>query len=504
MVINTIQYILFLLTQVSDYCNEFSDVVQNSTTSKLRGISLYAQIDEITCQLANDREKQLSSYFGDYSLKQCLEFIVSIEDIQDDILKKMSITDAIVLPTNNSNKINTDIPIQSSLWGANKDDCQNKYRFKKIFHEAHENLKNTNNVKKLSQDPNDIEYIKSIRNNQLEERFAYQANPNVFQETAREFQNSFTQITDSASKLHYEVIFEQLYRSLELLRNVFMCEVQDIYYIRTGNFADLVNEDNKELIEKYYTEQPLREYFMYREEVRDNIKDTLDLDIEEWRIKNGFTNRRLEQKEYITYLTETKQEVYSLMKEGYPELWKLREHSGSLNENVTYLNFARMFYRRKNVDSQFLELQWKLELIDELIEAKEKQTIEEPIAYSPEQAAVKLFIDNINDLANAIYDVWNEKTVSLGARLPESKIIIKKEELAQYLQDLKDNHFEYIRDWCYPPTANYKQNFVKFVVKLRDEGYFGKLPNNLIAPQLAPIVMLATSTVTNYLSQKQE
>ena len=43
---------------------------------------------------------------------------------------------------------------------------------------------------------------------------------------------------------------------------------------------------------------------------------------------------------------------------------------------------------------------------------------------------------------------------------------------------------------------------MKFIASLRDKGYFGKLPNNLIAQQLAPIIMLAVGTATNYLSIK--
>lgn len=40
------------------------------------------------------------------------------------------------------------------------------------------------------------------------------------------------------------------------------------------------------------------------------------------------------------------------------------------------------------------------------------------------------------------------------------------------------------------------------VADLRDKGFFGRLPNNLIAPQLAPIIGLVVGTATNYLSLK--
>lgn len=512
MVVTSEQHISSVLERISAFCNELKDTLSLtlSFADRVQGTILVSELYDLANCLNEQREEMLSSYFGENSLRYNLQRIVQIESIQHDIndtclqskqetLKVFSkrITDFYT----NGHRSEL-LPIQDNIWGAD-DFCPNtKFRFKNIFHDAHENLSEPNKLENLSKDPYDAEYNKSIRQTVLERQFAHRINGEVIELKNEHFIGQLMKIYKAVDEIVVEDIITELYRGLEMLRSVFMREAQDIYYIRSGNFEDISTEDNKQEIDFFYTELPLHEYFEMRNSVREEIQETIDIEIEEWRISKGYTNRKLRQKEYLDFLQEQETIVHEHMKNGYPDLWKLREHSGGLNEGVTPENFARMFFKRKNVDRQFLELEWKYELISEMIAKAEQQKPNEQIPFSPEQATVKQFIDNLTNLAQVLYDEWNGKEVQTGVHQPLVKIVIQKQELVDYLDDLRTNHFEEIKEWCYPPTANNKQNFVKFVIKLREQGFFGKLPNNLIAPQLAPIVMLTVGTVTNYLSQK--
>jgi hypothetical protein len=69
------------------------------------------------------------------------------------------------------------------------------------------------------------------------------------------------------------------------------------------------------------------------------------------------------------------------------------------------------------------------------------------------------------------------------------------------MQDKQKTDFKELSELCYPISSKSKQIFCQYVVKLQKEGYFGKLPDNLLAEQLASVVGLASGTVANYLSK---
>ena len=511
MVVNA-EHITSTLSKISDLCGELSDTNSSSLSfgSKLRGVILVAELYDIAKRLNEQREKTLSLYFGDNSLRENLQNIVQIEDIQ----YELSALDCLLSDENleeYAEKINqtyfnqhitTKLPVQGSIWGANRQKPNSKYKFTKIFHAAQENLTEPQILESLSIDPCDKDYNISIKQNLLEQRYAFEANTTVLENTNGDFSQSLSRIYEVVSKHSANDILKELQRSLEILRVNLMRNAQDIYYIRTGNFAEILTKENQQDIKYYYTDLPLRQYFEIRNEVREEINETIDLDIEEWRINKGYTSRKLTQKEYLDFLNEQEVYVREQMKKGYYDLWVIREHSGGLNENVTPENFARMFFQRKDVDRQFLELQWKYELILELIQETEQRQPCEKFQFSPEEAAVKQFVENVCTLVFALHEAWNGKVVQTGVHQPEVTIVIKAQELIDYMEDMRNNNFKELSKWCYPSTSNNKINFVKFIASLRDKGYFGKLPNNLIAQQLAPIIMLAVGTATNYLSIK--
>jgi len=499
-----------LLDKISVYCNEFGEQNEKSldTFAKLRGLTLIAESYDCAYQIYANSEKELALYFGENTLRHCLERVTQLEVLQSDIKKHLSINHAKNVNASLDSFVNfyqidhlpCPISLQNSpLWIA--DDDSRKGKYKTIFRKAHENLEEPDKMADLSDDPNDDRYNQFIKANFLESHLAYKAkniavrNSNIL--------TTINQLQDISDKVSCNDIFEDLSRCIEIIRQIYMSFAQDIYFIRTGEYVNVASETEQISLEQRYTELPLHDYFEDRTCVRELIEEEeLVTELDQWRAAKQYTNRQLLKKEYLDFLVEKQSQVLMSMRNEYPNLWYLREHSGTLDEDVTPLNFARMFYGRKDVDHQFLELQWKYELLTELIAKTALQKAKEPIPFTPEQTAVKLFVEKLNTLAELLYENWDGKKVSIGAHMHVAQISIKKLELASYLQDMQDNHFEDLQKWCYPQTANSRQIYVKYVTVLRDKGFFGELPNNQIALQLAPIVGLAEGTVTNYLSQK--
>ena len=121
---------------------------------------------------------------------------------------------------------------------------------------------------------------------------------------------------------------------------------------------------------------------------------------------------------------------------------------------------------------------------------------------SREQKAVEAFVGKIIKLANHAYEKYNGKRVSPGVNQAEVEVIILKDQLASRMQVKMKNNFEELKDLCYPENSKSKARLCQYVRQLRRENYFGKLPNNLLAELLAPIVGLKVGSVKNYLSQK--
>ena len=118
-----------------------------------------------------------------------------------------------------------------------------------------------------------------------------------------------------------------------------------------------------------------------------------------------------------------------------------------------------------------------------------------------EQKAVADFVDKIIILANEVYKKWNNERVTPAVHEPEVLIVIQKDELIKHMQDKMKTNFEELLELCYPENSKSKQTFCQYVVKLQKDGYFGKLPDNLLAESLASVVGLASGTVANYLSK---
>ena len=135
----------------------------------------------------------------------------------------------------------------------------------------------------------------------------------------------------------------------------------------------------------------------------------------------------------------------------------------------------------------------------------ERQSPEEVPATQPanfEKEAIEQFIENVNKVTQLLYNEWNEKRVSLGMHKGEAVIKIKPKSVADFMEDMKTNDYDKLVGMCYPPTKNDNQKFVLFITKLQKKGYYGSLPKKHLAKQIAIVLGIKTTTVTNYLSLK--
>lgn len=508
---------------------------------KFHSLILIADIYEHVRLFLVNRDRRLSEYFSERTIKQCLRNVVDIEELQkrlpelhedietiessmswaSDLLPMAGVevmpgTDEIKLLhlhgiealSKDANGNERPSVSKSLLWRAPSYSHEGKdYVFGKVFRKAKEEL-DDDNCDNLSPDPEDKIYNNIRAQSRLSNRVAWKVeshewlnNPQKSKENKRfDFLGYIISIQRKAEEATADDIYFELKQALEYLRNVFMTDAEDIYYVRTGDFSKLEKVYSKDVITHFYTELPFKKYYEAKKEYVELLSDQMEVELGEWRISRGYIGRKLTPQEQIEFLQERKDGVIENMK-SYEELWKLRMHSGGLDADVTPENFARMFYRRKGVDRYFIELQWELEELTSLI-AKNKQKPakdSQELVQTPEQKAVADFVDSIIMLVNTAYEKWNNQRVVPAVHKAEVHIVIKKEELIKFMQDKMKNDFEELCEFCYPEAS--KQDFCQFVVQLQNDGYFGALPNKLLAEVLAPIAKISVGTARNYLSQ---
>lgn len=506
---------------------------------KFRTLLLIAEVYEFVRVYFANRTDHLSDYFSEINLKISLQFVIDIEDLQSRLFtlyeNLCGIDESLYLRLSeefyagkdeNDIHANEEYKIlynegidrlneyfasegcptigKSLIWKEEKSSTSIQ-RFNKVFHRAKEILDEPKHTHEFSIDKDDQPYNHAKREQQLGNHVVSGMKNVSFYDESRESDFDFLDfVLDTQNKANYATakdLYKEFSKSLEMLRNAFMTEAEDIYYIRTGNFAKLKNVLSEKEINYFYTELPFREYKEERYKFeRFFIEEDLVEIQEEWRYNKGCVSRRMTESENIEFLKEEQTLALEEM-QRYEELWKLRVHSGGLDTDVTPDNFARMFYRRQDANN-FIMQQWKYEILTDLIAKYEKQTVmnEAKIILSPEEKAVTDFIDNVIQLANTLNAKWDGKVVVPGVHQPAVKVAIKNLELIAFLQNQQKNNFDELMALCFPPTSNSKKMFCTYINQIKKQ-YFENLPNKDIAEDLAPIVSLAVGTVTNYLSQ---
>lgn len=509
---------------------------------KFRSFALIAEVYEYVRKYFSQRTQRLSDYFSEMTLKRCLQTVVSIECLQetlenafahmkfnDDAEREYLIANGL---DKDEDKLLKTVYAQTSILCKNGTDALAKYvlgdapsvrnsllwkgskrqssdfKFKKTFHRAKEKLDEEldkdNPIYK--EDPN---YKLAIEAQSLGNHIAHAVDDSQ-REYLEEFNNDnkgfdflsfFIEVQHKANSAKAENMYAELGKALEMLRIVFMTDAEDIYYIRTGEFEALKGILDDEVIKKYYTDLPFLGYKEERYDFGREYLSELEDMREDWRIKKGYTGRALTTAEKKDFLKERESEVTNEMKKD-DKLWKLRQHSGGLDNAVTADNFARMFYRREKASRDYITLQWKLEIITSELAKLERKKVEEKsaITLTPQEKALSDFVGKIIQLANDLCDKWNGKEIEPAVHQPSVVVTIKNLELIAYLQDIQKSDKDKLLKICYPPKAKSKLDFCNYVNTLK-KAYFCNLPNKYIAETLGPIIGLSVGTATNYLSK---
>ncbi len=524
-----IKRIASLMTQLSKAFDEENltnklKVGLTAPLDKLHCLVLIADIYECVHLFMASRESRLSDYFGGFTLRQCLEYVRDIDKFKQD-LKDASVAagssvadedlrffterfrllcekgvDALCVDEDNN-----EIPSsgKSTLWKA-KPNAQNgkKTSFGRVFNDSKEKLDDESDVLK-SADPNDSDSLKAAESQLLSKWTAYKADA-LDEQCTKEGKNLFPdtifRIQEEVAKNSTEDIRQELMKALEFLRNAFMIDAEDIHYIRTGNFDALNGVYSQVIIDKYYTQLPLKDYYDLKSRFIEDVVEEDDTLLSDWREKRGYVNCALSDMQWNEFQQWREESIIDYMR-GQNELWKIRMHSGGLDTSVTPENFARMFYRRKDVNIYFIRSQWELEELPEVITRlkKMKNNEQKHKELTPEQKDVDDFINMINTLAENAYERWNGKMIIPAVHRPEVEVVIKKKQLAEFLNSQRINDFDKLLSVC-EPSSNVNLRICKYVVELKNATYFGALPKKELAKLLAPLLGMSEGAVNNYLS----
>lgn len=515
----------------SCFSNLYNDLSTDSAPSdpmlKMHCLVSVCDVYEYVRRYFVNRSRRLKEYFSDNTLKHCLECVREIEDLSNSIESfqsalayrdfydgcgisdKCAKTLDLVVEDNIDNlidEVDADLPMpsvsKSFLWAYSQSRNESKIgTFHQVFREAREDALNAQMVKSSPiKSDMDKPYIDAMQKNELGNRIAIhvrQPQPFFASDSSFALLPFMKTLISGADQANTDVIFCLALESLEKLRNVFMTEAEDIFYIRTGKFDNLKELYDEAMIELYYTKVPFDEYNKRRQEFAQYYPIELEESFEYWCEENHIVERQPTIDERLRFLNEKRESIVSEMKQN-TELWKIRLRSGGgLDTPVTPQSFARMFYKRGNHASYFIDLQWGLEMVTEELAKHETILQKKPRSLSPEETAVNDLIAKVAQLVTNVHEKWNGKMETPGVHEAEVKVEIKREELLAHLNDCKQNHFDQLLEICYPKSAKTNRKICEFVATLYNEGYFGKLTKDHLAEALNPIVGL-TST-KNYL-----
>ncbi len=295
-------------------------------------------------------------------------------------------------------------------------------------------------------------------------------------------------------------IYQDLMRTLELLRTLFMQQADLIYGIRTGDRTMVPDTPSFDIDEGLPFDSPFFDYHdersLHRRELIHDLQHRL---LDDWRLQQGIVGRPLSGTERIRFLTERRQEVKRQMQEQYPRLWTLRAHCGGCDAGRTPAPIGGIFCVRGAIDRTCFHLQLELLLQDELL-------MDPPatqVAKSPEEQAIDAFVEKLTRLVTTCHDRWQGQPVSLGAHKGEATVEIRKDDLLSHLHRQLADSTRPLLKHCYPVNGQSNKKFCDYVARLYQEGYFGQLPQKELADVLAPILGMKNTGVRNYLSKKK-
>ena len=201
----TAEHIATTIERIGTLCNELRDTNSSALpfVDRLHGVMLASELYDIAGQLDAQREETLSSYFGENSLRQNLQNIVLIEDMQRELsdvcfLVNAENADAYaqkIKDAYSSKQLLSKLPVVEIWHNMAYDAYKNKIKAKKGAKELLKHLKE-NNIKIAIVTSNSHELIEAgLKNNDLYDYIdlvitadslsTNKDTPYIFEETAR-------------------------------------------------------------------------------------------------------------------------------------------------------------------------------------------------------------------------------------------------------------------------------------------------------------------------------
>lgn len=327
---------------------------------KFKSLLLITEIYNIAIDCNNKRTSCLRDYFDGHTLEDCLDAIVTI----DNVFEKLS-------------------EVHDLFCGYDKEAvCQENLDFKKIYSlgpdKAHLDIHNpvadyplvtdtaiwsgkfnsTNQIGRVFKDAKE-ELPKDMQTRRIEKSrsLGFSANHKF------DYCGVVEEMKRLANEMTCVQIFDEIWRSLEMIRWGFMTESQDIYFIRTKKYNQISNDYDKRELGFCYETLPLIEYYRKRKNVLRSYKVDCKEKLLEWRIDEKINDRKLTAHDLVKFLNEEEGYVLLKMKEDQESL-KLFEwcRCGHGDTPQVWDKIAHMFYRRPSANN-FLEWEWKRECI---------------------------------------------------------------------------------------------------------------------------------------------
>lgn len=521
-----------VLSRLKDYTSDIQDVINRldsiSVVYFFRGVSAVAELNTCIRNIISDRQYRLGDYFGGISLIHCLRLIAKIEDMvktvkdESDDLKnfinyhathprgeQLSETYLKMLQLAIGKQMDMEIPdiTYTIIWKGPRDgELKPKYKLKNVFLGAYEDfLEKARNTHFDSKDEeNDNPYLQKIDENELGNKHALEPydltvypdlnQSKIFEQIEKDLQEN----TDT----FILTIFSEISRALALLENSLKVDAEDIYRIRTNCLDNLQKKIQKDLLNDWYTKIPLAEYYMAREEWREELAEDYRSIWSQWRLCNKLWDKPEKNEERKEFYLNRADEIIKKM-ESYPELWSIKMRSGGLDKEETPEDIARMFYRRGETVRYFLRLQWEYEYIKEQMKKmmKEGQCGNKYSETESKKKAVDSFVEQLFMLVEVLYDKYNGHHVSLGSNKKNAYIEIDKIKIKESLNDKVQFEFEVLSELCYSVGNQYNKNFISIIKEWRDAKYFKELPNKHIADAASKIINASSGYIETLLGK---
>ena len=351
-----------LCSKISNYLWSIKIDSSPSTDAcfKFKSLLLITEIYNIAIDCNNKRTSNLRDYFDGHTLEDCLDAIVTIDNVFENLGEIHDMFCEYDMKTTSLE--NFDFQKIYSL-GPDKAhiDIHNPVADYPLVTDTAiwcGKLNSTNQIGRVFKDAKE-ELPKELRTRKIEKSrsLGFSANHKF------DYCGMVEEMKRLSNEMTCSQIFDELWRSLEMIRWGFMTEAQDIYFIRTKKYNHISSNYDKRELGFCYETLPLIEYYRKRKNVFRSYKVDCKEKLLEWRIKERIDDRKLTANDLEKFLCE--EEAYVLFKmEEDQESFKLFEwcRCGYGDTPHVWNKIAHMFYRRPT-SNVFLEWEWKRECI---------------------------------------------------------------------------------------------------------------------------------------------